>query len=77
MAHLIHFSAKTWHNRALAQQRTAKRPIRATLIEERPKAFLITTGLRTAWVPKRLTSHDPETGTFTMPAWLAAEKLLD
>jgi hypothetical protein len=29
------------------------------------------------WLPKKLVTHDAAQGTFTMPQWLANEKLLD
>lgn len=57
--------------------RTATRPISARLARETAKAFLIDTGISTAWVPKRLAKHDPEAGIFTMPHWLSLEKALD
>lgn len=53
------------------------RPIVGSLAKETAKAFKIRTATRTAWLPKSLVSHDPETMTFMVPSWLASEKLLD
>jgi hypothetical protein len=69
---------RPWADQVRAHARTATRPIAGTLKAERPKAFLISTATRERiWLPKRLVRHDAEKGVFTMPAWLAAKKLLD
>lgn len=68
---------RTWADRTRSYGRTAKRPIVGTLLRQSDKAFLISTGTREAWVPKRLVSHDEASGIFTMPQWLANEKRLD
>lgn len=42
---------------------------------ETPKAYKITDGVKTVWVPKSQVEHDGN-GVFTMPEWLAKEKEL-
>jgi len=67
-----------WATRTRTHGRGSTRPILGRLIDQRPKAFLISTATRDrVWLPKRLVSHDPATGVFTVPSWLAEEKLLD
>lgn len=68
---------RTWSDRTRAYARTAQKPIHGTLTRETSGAFLISTGIRDAWVPKALVRHDAAAGTFTMPMWLALKKLLD
>lgn len=69
---------RPWADRSRAYARTARKPIVGTLLEERAKAYLISTATRDkVWLPKRLVSHDAGAGVFTMPQWLALEKLLD
>lgn len=67
----------TWAERTRRAGRGSVRPISATLLEDRAKAFRIQTATRTAWLPKKLVRHDPGEGVFHVPSWLAAEKLLD
>lgn len=70
--------APAWRRHVREHARTATKPIIGTLRAERPKAYLISTATRErVWLPKKLVSHDVERGVFTMPMWLAAEKLLD
>lgn len=58
--------------------RTAKKPIHGTLIDQRAKAFLISTATRDrVWLPKSLVTHNAVTGVFMVPMWLATQKLLD
>jgi hypothetical protein len=71
------FRTPKWSNYSQAHFRSAKRPISARLLRQSEKAFLISTGLRTAWVPKRGVTHDPEKGVFLIPAKVADEKRLD
>lgn len=66
-----------WDQHTRRYSRGATRPIKAKILDERPKALLICTTNRATWVPRRLVSHNPETGIVTMPAWLANEKALD
>lgn len=47
--------------------------IAATIKIDRPKAWLLTDGVREAWVPKSQ-AEDNGDGTFAMPEWLAVEK---
>lgn len=68
---------RPWAEHSRAYSRDALRPISATVIRERPQAFLISTGLRTAWVPRSLVTHEPEKKRFLIPHWLAEKKLLD
>ncbi len=64
--------------RTRTYSRGSTRAIHGTLRDERPKAFLISTPTRDrVWLPKKLVQHDPASGVFTVPSWLAAEKLLD
>lgn len=66
-----------WRDHARATSATSTRPIRARVIEERERAIQITTGIRTAWLPKRSVTVDAEAGIVTMSSALAAKKLLD
>jgi hypothetical protein len=43
---------------------------------ETEKAWCITVGKVTAWVPKSMVKYNPDDGVFTMPEWLALEKEL-
>lgn len=65
-----------WDQYCRNHARTAVMPIRARIERQTEKALLLDTGLRQAWVPKRLVSHDEEAGVFRVPAWLAEEKRL-
>lgn len=47
--------------------------IEANLVGETEKAFRISDGVESVWVPKSQVEHDGD-GTFTMPEWLAKEK---
>lgn len=47
--------------------------IAAELRGETDKAFRISDGTRTEWVPKSQVERNDD-GTFTMPEWLAHEK---
>lgn len=67
----------TWANQTRTHYRNSTRPIVGSLAKETAKAFKIRTATRTAWLPKSLVSHDPQTQTFTVPSWLAQKKLLD
>ena len=67
----------TWAERTRRHGTGSVRPITATILEERAKAFRIATATRTAWLPKRLVKHDPEKGVFHVPSWLCEQKLLD
>lgn len=68
---------RPWAAETRRHYRNSTRPIHGTLTRETALAFKIKTATRTAWLPKSLVKHDPETGTFLVPSWLAAEKLLD
>jgi len=69
---------RPWADQTRTYARSSTRAIHGTLCDERPKAFLISTPTRERlWLPKRLVQHDPTSGIFTVPSWLAAEKLLD
>lgn len=67
----------TWSSQTRTHARNSTRPIVGTLTRETAKAFKIKTATRTAWLPKSLVRHDPQTMTFQVPSWLAARKLLD
>lgn len=47
--------------------------IAAEIVHETDKAYLLSDGVRKAWVPKSVT-QDNDDGTFTMPERLAQEK---
>jgi hypothetical protein len=68
---------RPWADQSRAHARTATKPVIGELLRESALAFRIRTATRTAWVPKSLTEHDAARGTFTMPQWLATQKLLD
>jgi len=68
----------TWADRTRTHGPNAIKPILAKLIDQRPKAFLISTATRDrVWLPKKLVRHDAEKGIFMVPMWLANKKLLD
>jgi RNase P/RNase MRP subunit p29 len=48
----------------------------ARVVGETEKAFRITDGKRTVWVPKSKVEINHDDGTITMPTWLAEEKEL-
>lgn len=69
---------RPWADQSRSFARTARMPIVGSLTNETPLAFQISTATRErVWLPKKLVSHDAERGVFTMPQWLALEKLLD
>ncbi len=70
------FSGRRWRDHSAALVGSL-RPIRGRLAHETQKAFLIDTGIRRAWVPKRLVTHDEARGVFFVPSALAAQKVLD
>jgi hypothetical protein len=47
--------------------------IAAELLYETEKAYRISDGVNTEWVPKSQVENNND-GTFTMPEWLAKEK---
>lgn len=74
---VMHNYGRPWADYSRAHAKDALRPISATVIRERPQAILISTGIRTVWVPRSLVTHEPEKHRFLMPHWLAEKKLLD
>lgn len=67
---------RPWKDHSRAYQHTAVRPIKARILEERPKAYLIQSATRRAWLPKRCVVHIADKGVFYVPHWLAEKKLL-
>ncbi len=68
----------TWAARTRAYARNSVRPITGTIIEERATSLHIRTATRpSVWVPKALVHYDKDKGVFTMPSWLASDRLLD
>jgi len=45
------------------------------ITHETAKAYQVSDGVKTVWVPKSQVKHDGN-GVFTMPEWLAEEKEL-
>ena len=72
----IDFAAAA-RRRTRTHARTATRSVRAVVIASRPKALLISTGIREAWLPRALVTIDPLKGAVVMPNWLALDKRLD
>lgn len=67
----------TWADRTRRTGADSIRPIRAIILETRPKAILIRTATRTAWLPKRFATPDPVLDVIHVPSWLCEKKLLD
>ena len=69
---------RPWADRTRTYARNSTRAIHGSLTRETALAFQIATPTRErVWLPKKLVQHDPAKGVFTVPSWLAAEKLLD
>jgi hypothetical protein len=72
------FGTPNWRSYSAAHQHSAVRVIKATILDDsRPKAVLIQTATRTAWLPKKCVVHIADKGVFYIPHWLCEQKRLD
>lgn len=68
--------APAWRRHVAAHARDAVMPLRARILSETPKALLLDTGLRRAWVPKSQVKEGTEAGVYMVPMWLCNRNLL-